>query len=306
LPALVRSTLESMRPHFDRRKQVLSADVPDELVAHVDSTRIAQVITNLLDNAARFTGNDGSIRVELRGTHDAAILRVIDSGIGIRPSQLERVFDMFTRVERAGVGAEPGLGIGLALARRIAEMHGGKLTAYSNGEGHGATFTLTIPLSQAARTAATPDPPVDSQSGESKAPLAIVVVEDNEDVADMLVMWLQQFNHRVTVARTGNAGVEAIRTQKPDLVICDLGLPDLHGTEVCRQIRSFDGEFRPVMVALTGWGREHDIRETKEAGFDHHLVKPVVPEKLLALLESVAAARAEGPTRTETPPQLLH
>ena len=304
LPGLVRSTLESMRPHFERRKQVLGADVPDELVAHVDSTRIAQVITNLLHNAAKFTDNGGSIRVELKGTHDAAVLRVIDSGIGIRPSQLERVFDMFTRVERAGVGAEPGLGIGLALARRIAEMHGGKLTAFSDGEGHGATFTLTIPLTRAARSAATPDPAAGARRTESDTPLDIVVVEDNEDVADTLVMWLQQFNHRVTVARTGNAGVEAIRSQKPDLVVCDLGLPDLHGTEVCRQIRSFDGESRPVMVALTGWGREDDVRRTKEAGFDHHLVKPVVPEKLLALLESVAAARAEG-TRTETP-RLLH
>ena len=138
-----------------------------------------------------------------------------------------------------------------------------------------------------------PDPPI------------VVVVEDNEDVADMLVMWLQQFSHRVTVARTGNAGVEAIRTQKPDVVVCDLGLPDLHGTEVCRQIRSFDGEPQPVMVALTGWGREDDVRRTKEAGFDHHLVKPVVPEKLLALLESVAAARAEGTPRPQTP-RLLH
>lgn len=137
------------------------------------------------------------------------------------------------------------------------------------------------------------------------APLNIVLVEDNEDVADMLVMWLEQLNHRVTVARNGNDGIEAVRAQKPNLVVCDLGLPDLHGTEVCRAVRGFSADYQPVIVALTGWGREDDVRRTKDAGFDHHLVKPVSPEKLLALLESVAAACGEGAESAEAS-RLLH
>lgn len=305
LPAVVRATVESMRAHFERRQQEVSTELPDGLSAYADSTRVAQVITNLLHNAAKFTNSGGSIRVELEEVRGTAVLRVSDSGIGIRPDQLERVFDMFTRVERAGVAAEPGLGIGLALARRIAEMHGGKLTAFSDGEGRGATFTLAIPLLQASQPKASSTAAAGAGSDESSAPLKIVVIEDNEDVADMLVIWLEELSHHVTVARTGNGGVEAIRTQKPDLVVCDLGLPDLHGTEVCRQVRRFPGTSQPVMVALTGWGREDDVRATKEAGFDHHLVKPIAPEKLLSLLQSVAKARSERDTADE-PSRILH
>jgi CheY-like chemotaxis protein len=259
----------------------------------------------LLHNATKFTNDGGSIRVELGGTPEAAVLRVIDSGVGIKPNQLDRVFDMFTRVERPGGGGEPGLGIGLALARRLAEMHGGKLTASSEGEGCGATFTLTIPLPEASQPAASAAPIGAPARTEASAPLNIVLVEDNEDVAEMMLIWLEGLNHRVTVARTGSAGIEAIRAQNPDLVVCDLGLPDLHGTEVCRQVRSFSSGSQPVMIALTGWGREDDVRRTKEAGFDHHLVKPVAPEKLSTLLKSVAAARSEAGATSEPSP-ILH
>jgi signal transduction histidine kinase len=305
LSAVVRATIESMRPRFERRKQVISAELPDDLTARVDATRIEQVLTNLLHNATKFTNDGGSIRVELGGTPEAAVLRVIDSGVGIRPNQLERVFDMFTRVERPGGGGEPGLGIGLALARRLAEMHGGKLTASSDGDGCGATFTLTIPLPEASQPAASAAPIGAPARTQASAPLNIVLVEDNEDVAEMMLIWLEGLNHRVTVARTGSAGIEAIRAQNPDLVVCDLGLPDLHGTEVCKQVRSFSSGSQPVMIALTGWGREDDVRRTKEAGFDHHLVKPVAPEKLSTLLKSVAAARSEGGTTSETS-RVLH
>jgi signal transduction histidine kinase len=305
LSAVVRATIESMRPRFERRKQTISAELPDDLTARVDATRIEQVITNLLHNATKFTNDGGSIRVELDGTPETAVLRVIDSGVGIRPNQLERVFDMFTRVERPGGAGEPGLGIGLALARRLAEMHGGKLTAASDGDGRGATFTLTIPLPEASQPAASPAPVGAPARTGASAALNIVLVEDNEDVAEMMLIWLEGLNHRVTVARTGSEGVEAIRAQNPDLVVCDLGLPDIHGTEVCKQVRSFSTGSQPVMIALTGWGREDDVRRTKEAGFDHHLVKPVAPEKLSTLLKSVAEARSEAGTTSE-PSRILH
>jgi CheY-like chemotaxis protein len=246
----------------------------------------------LLHNAAKFTPDGGSVRVELSAESHGAILRVIDSGAGVLPDQLERVFDMFTRIHRPGVVAEPGLGIGLALARRLAEMHGGSLTVTSDGEGRGATFTLLLPTSGTVhRPSAAPGA---SPSLPDAPRLDIVVVEDNEDIADALFDWLEELGHRVTVARTGRAGVESVRANQPDLVLCDLGLPDLDGLAVCRQIREFPADRQPVMVALTGWGREDDLRRTAEAGFDHHLTKPVAPEKLNALLHAVGKASMEA------------
>lgn len=293
LAALVRSTVEGARPWFDRRKQQVTVDIPDELYAHADATRVAQVLTNLLHNAAKFTPEGGRIQVQLVRVGEHATVRVIDSGSGIRADQLERVFDMFARVERPGVAPESGLGIGLALARRLAEMHEGSLTAVSDGEGRGATFTLRIPalspnLEEAALQPDSAAPVVEGR------PLEVVVVEDNDDIADVLAEWLSQLGHTVRVARMGRRGIELVQEQAPDVVVCDLGLPDLDGMEVCREVRRLPLDHQPVMIALTGWGREDDVRSTREAGFDHHLVKPVATEKLEALLGKVGEARANG------------
>jgi len=296
LAPLVRATVDSARPWFDRRGHQLSAEVPAELMAYADATRVAQVLTNLLHNAAKFTAEGGAIRVELVQAGDRARLSVIDSGSGIRADQLERVFDMFARIERPKASTEPGLGIGLALGRRLAEMHGGSLTVSSPGEGHGTTFTLDIPAGGApSAPIASPEPiaPV-----EASGALSIVVVEDNHDIAEVLEEWLKELGHEVTVAYTGQSGVEAIRTKRPELVVCDLGLPDVGGVEVCRRVRAFDAENQPVMVALTGWGRPEDLRQTKEAGFDHHLVKPVAPEALQSLLATVSKERQAAASST--------
>jgi signal transduction histidine kinase len=290
LSGLVTSTVEGSRAWFDRRKQTVSLTIPEQLFAHADPTRIAQILTNLLHNAAKFTPEGGSIRVELARVGEHAVLKVIDSGSGIRADQLERVFDMFARVARPGVASETGLGIGLALARRLAEMHGGSLAAVSEGEGRGATFTLRVPALSAPVVEAT-----ERANGSSPhvpgGPLDVVVVEDNDDIADVLAEWLEQLGHTVRVARQGKRGVELIRERPPDLVVCDLGLPDVDGMEVCRQIRCLPLDPQPVMIALTGWGREDDLRATHEAGFDHHLVKPVATDKLEALLGKVSVIR---------------
>jgi CheY-like chemotaxis protein len=203
---------------------------------------------------------------------------------------------MFARIERPGVSAEPGLGIGLALARRLADMHGGTLGVYSRGEGHGTTFTLQIPLSDAA--AASPAAGSGVAVDAPVPPLRIVLVEDNHDIAEVLATWLLDLGHQVTVVHTGEAGIAAIREQRPALAICDLGLPDLDGVDVCRHVRTFAADAQPVMVALTGWGREEDQRVTKDAGFDRHLVKPVAAAALLELLKNVAAAQAGQGERT--------
>lgn len=292
LGALVRGTVEGTRTWFERRKQSVSLDVADDLFAHADATRVAQVLTNLLHNAAKFTPEGGSIHVELVREGDDAVLRVADSGAGIRADQLERVFDMFARVARPGA-PESGLGIGLALARRLAEMHGGSLGVVSAGEGRGATFSLRIPaLFNVAPDVAAPANGTVTRSGNA---LDIVVVEDNDDIADVLSEWLGELGHTVRVGRTGSAGVAQTRERVPDLVICDLGLPDVDGLEVCRQVRRLPLERQPVMVALTGWGREDDLRSTCAAGFEHHLVKPVAADKLEDLLAKVGESRTGSP-----------
>ena len=288
LSAVLRSTVESVRPFFERRNHVLGAVYSGAIYADADHTRISQILTNLLHNAAKFTPTGGAIQVALDHDDGMAVFKVTDSGAGIRADQLERVFDMFARIERPGVSAEPGLGIGLALARRLAGMHGGTLEVESAGEGQGATFTLRIPASTPLDIAVNSErkPPLERAS----EPLEIVVVEDNPDIAEVLVNWLEDLGHRVKVAHTGQEGVDLIRDSKPKLVVCDLGLTDMDGLDVCRRVRALPVSDQPVMVALTGWGRDEDLSATKAAGFDHHLVKPVAPEALQAVLSGVRKA----------------
>jgi signal transduction histidine kinase len=292
LSALVRSTIDANRPWFEKHRQTLSSEIAAPIVAWADPTRFAQILTNLLHNAMKFTADGGSVRVELEREGESAVLRVIDSGVGVRADQKERLFEMFARVERNGVSTESGLGIGLALARRLSELHDGRLDASSEGEGRGTTFSLTLPVlppEELAPARSSERPP----AIDGTPPLGIVVVEDNDDVADVLVEWLAGHGHRVTVARTGTLGLDAIGQSRPDLVICDLGLPDLDGLDVCRAVRSSSSVSQPVMVALTGWGREQDLRATKDAGFDYHLVKPVAPDALRSLISKVSGANGQ-------------
>jgi signal transduction histidine kinase len=291
---LVETTVESARPQFDRRQQHLSTNVHGHIRASVDPTRLAQILTNLLTNASKFTPNGGNIAVHVDLEDSRAVIRVVDSGAGIPGDQIERVFGMFARITRAEGLQESGLGIGLALARRLAEMHGGTLTAASEGEGRGTTFTLALPAiglaSEALSTSAGIDIP-------ARAPgaLSILVIEDNEDVAETLVMLLEDLGHQVGLAYSGNAGIRQVEETRPDVVLCDLGLPELGGVEVCRRIRTLRNINQPVMIAITGWGRDEDRQRTREAGFDHHLVKPVAIENLIDVLRSLAerpAARA--------------
>jgi signal transduction histidine kinase len=305
LAALVESTVAAARSFFKPETQTLSLDLGAEPIdADADPTRVAQILTNLLHNAAKFTSTNGRVAVDLRRVGTAAIIRVSDSGAGIPPDQLERVFDMFTRIVRPGVTVESGLGIGLALARRLTELHGGTLTASSAGEGKGTTFTLSIPAIPAAvalaeeASAANANANANRSSRRGSAPpMTIVVIEDNDDAANTLVEWLQELGHRVEVARSGPRGVELVQATAPKVVLCDLGLPGMDGLAVCRSIRALPGQAQPMMVAMTGWGRNDDRMRTKDAGFDHHLVKPVEPAKLAALLHAASEQAASGASR---------
>jgi signal transduction histidine kinase len=285
LRALFESTAETFRPMLATRNQVLELALTRDLTVMADPTRIAQVLGNLLSNAMKFTPAGGQIRIELVREGSHAVARVIDSGIGIPAGQEDRIFEMFARVVRPGRSPQPGLGIGLALGRRLATLHGGTLDGQSKGEGHGSTFTLILPLAQGGQV-----PSLDASSAaEARGPgkaREILVVEDNEDVASILVELLEEHGHSVSAVQTGADGVRRAQELQPEIILCDLGLPDMDGFEVCRQIRAMALDRQPVMVALTGWGRESDREGTKAAGFDYHLVKPIGSAELEGILES--------------------
>ncbi len=285
ISAVIEHALEMTRPFFARRNQSIRMEHETPVWAFVDPTRIAQIIGNLLNNASKHSPSGTQVRVDLRREDGMVIVRVIDDGAGIPPSQLERVFEMFATIARSTQVRSDGLGIGLALSRQLAELHGGTLTAESAGEGKGATFILSVPAGNPRIDAVTArKEPLRPRS--AAGPLSIVVVEDNADSADMMSAWLEHLGHTVQVARTGPDGLALVLAAQPDVVLCDLGLPEMDGADVCRQI-ILRMASPPVMIALTGWGMDQDRRRTVEAGFRHHLVKPVEPDSLRTVLESI-------------------
>ncbi len=287
LESLIQTAVEMNRPTFDQRKHTVTVTVANPVSALADPTRISQILANLLHNAAKYTPSGGRVAVELSSEDGHAWIRVIDTGLGIPADKIERVFDMFSRIERALPDSNRGLGIGLALARRLAGMHDGSLTASSSGEGKGTTFTLRLPATESTGAAAAR--PVELLPRRTKATtsLSVLVIEDNEDAAETLALWLQDQGHRVQLANTGTHGLALLQEMRPDIVLCDIGLPGMNGIEVCERVQDLATELRPIMVALSGWGMAEDRRRTKEAGFDHHLVKPVAADKLFALLQTV-------------------
>jgi CheY-like chemotaxis protein len=243
--------------------------------ANVDETRLEQVVTNLVGNALRFTPPGGSIDVTLRAVGNDAVLRVRDSGVGIPPEMLPRVFDMFVQGPRGPGGGPGGLGLGLTLVRRIIELHGGTVEAASEGPGRGSTFTVCLPAI-AAPAAPAPALPLGPRAADRRR---IVIVEDNADAREMLRVALELWGHEVHEAHDGPSGLATIMRLRPDVALVDVGLPEFDGYEVARQVRkSFGTTMR--LIALTGYGQPDDRRQALEAGFDAHLVKPVEADTL--------------------------
>jgi PAS domain S-box-containing protein len=285
LGQVMRQAVEASRPLFDARRQVLTVTPPREPVwLEADSTRLAQVLGNLLNNAAKYTDEGGRVWFTAAADGDAAVVRVRDDGIGISPDLLPHVFEMFTQGDRSLDRSQGGLGIGLTLARSLVEMHGGTLTVHSEGVGRGSEFVVRLPL----QAATPPQPSPDEGASTGGASLRILVVDDNRDSADSLALLLRETGHTVETAYDGVEALAAARRFAPAVVLLDIGLPGMDGYEVARSLRREPGRV-PLLVALTGYGQDDDRARALEAGFDEHLVKPANLAAVNALLKQAAA-----------------
>src|SRR5690606_27640761 len=259
-----------------------------------DPTRLAQVFVNLLNNAAKYTPPGGNISLLAAREGDTIVARVKDTGIGIPPDVLPRVFDTFTRVDHAADPSRAGLGIGLSLARHLVELHGGQIEACSDGPGHGSEFLVRLPVCVgAAGTQASREPAHGWETAEHRA-LRILVVDDNVDAAESISQLLRVAGHETHVAHDGLQAIEASARLDPDIVILDIGLPSVDGYEVARAIRGRGNGGHPRLIALTGWGQDEDKRLAAEAGFDRHLTKPVDPVLLRKIVEQGDVAAGDG------------
>jgi signal transduction histidine kinase len=287
LADVTQTAIETSRPFFEQRRQVLATELDRSLWAFADPTRVAQVVGNLLHNASKFTPEHGHVSVVLSYEAPNAVIRVVDAGAGIDSARLLRVFDMFTSSTKPGSSPTGGLGIGLALSRRLAQMHDGNLTLTSEGVGLGTQATFSLPAEPSAAVELSPTVVEGLPRAPRSSPAHVLIIEDNQDSAQVLAQALQAQGYCTTVANDGRTGLARARSIRPRIVLCDIGLPEMDGTEVCRSLRRAEPDYAPVMIALTGWGQQEDVRRTREAGFDHHLVKPVDPERLLQLLDSI-------------------
>jgi CheY-like chemotaxis protein len=258
----------------------LALEVPErELWVHADAARIAQIVGNLMHNAAKFTDGGGTVTVAVDATPEGrARVRVRDDGIGMPPEVLERLFQPFVQAEGTLARTRGGLGLGLALVKGLVELHGGAVTAASGGAGHGATFTVELPLDGVPVRAA------DAAAPRPMAPRRVLVVEDNPDSAETLRDLLELAGHQADIALDGRQALERARTARPDAIVCDLGLPDMDGYELARALRA-DPELSSVLlVALSGYALPDDLARSAQAGFDAHLAKPARFEAIEALL----------------------
>jgi signal transduction histidine kinase len=272
LTQVIQQAVETSRPQLEASAHRLSIELCNEtLTVNGDLARLSQVVSNLLNNATKYTepGGDITLSVERAGDHAQLIVR--DTGVGIAPHTLPLVFDLFSQAKGSLDKAQGGLGIGLSLAKSLVELHGGTITAASDGPGLGSQFTVQLPLtSESRQVRAAP-----AQTLASAAPRRVLIADDNRDAAEMLAELLTAHGHDVHIAHDGLEAVEAAVRLQPDIVLLDLGMPKLDGYEAGKQIRQLLGRHPPLLVALTGWGLEEARRRTQQAGFDAHLVKPI-------------------------------
>jgi signal transduction histidine kinase/ActR/RegA family two-component response regulator len=291
LESLVHNAVEANRAALAAKRIALSIELPqDQCVVDVDPTRFVQILSNLLHNAAKFTDDDGSVRIAAKITRPTGAvlpllsISVVDSGIGISQDLLPHVFDLFTQGETRS--AQPGLGIGLALARRLVELHGGRLDARSDGHGRGSEFAVRLPLTTTASVVA-----VEKRVDEPRLERRILVVDDNRDAANATAMLIEELGGDARVAYGGESALAMLQDYEPEVILLDIGMRGIDGYETCRRMRRVLGN-QVLLVALTGFGQDQDKEKARRAGFDAHLTKPADGAALAGILAPRASGRA--------------
>ena len=295
LGAVFETAVEAARPLIDGKRHVLAIELPmPDVEIDADPLRLAQVISNLLTNAAKYTDAGGRIALVGRVVPPNLLISVRDSGIGLSPAALRSIFEMFSQVADTLNRSEGGLGIGLALVKGLVELHGGSIEARSDGPGRGSEFVVHLPLPIEAGAAVPDADALDDGTGR-RSGHRVLVADDNRDAADSLGMILGMWGHDVRVAHGGREALQAAAEFRPDVVLLDIGMPDLNGYETAQALRATPGGAQLELIALTGWGHPDDKRRAAEAGFDRHLTKPVDPAELERLLRAGARGGGEAP-----------
>jgi two-component system CheB/CheR fusion protein len=284
---VLKAALQTVKPSIEKRGQLLDVEQASRpLIVNGDEVRLVQIFTNLLDNAEKYTQEKGRIRVALRRDGRDALLSVADNGIGIAAEVLPQVFNFFMRAEPTSRNQIGGLGLGLALVQRLVELHGGSVEARSEGLGRGAEFVVRLPLVN-SNVETTPPSRGGSIVGRAGVGRRILLVEDNSDVAETMRLVLELAGHHVFQAVDGQSAMKAVAEKRPDIVLLDIGLPDITGYEVAKRLRADPATANATLIAITGHGAPSEVTRAKEAGIDHHLVKPVEISALLALIDDV-------------------
>jgi PAS domain S-box-containing protein len=293
LRAAIEHAVEMEQPRITAAQLNLSTNLPSEPVwIEGDALRFEQIFANLVDNAVNYNEPGGRIGLTVEVANPSsgqalreAIVRVQDTGIGIQPDQLSKIFEFFARGDVAPARRTTGLGIGLALAKNLVELHSGTIEAFSQGPGQGSTFTVRLPLPSEVRASqpGSASQPSSSESGKSSAPRRILVIDDNSDAAEALAELLRAFGHDVQIALSGPDGLRSAAVLRPEVVFVDIAMPEMDGYEVARQLRRQTGP-KTNLLALSGYGSNEDRRRSLEAGFDTHLVKPIDANALANIL----------------------
>ncbi|HEU4516293.1 MAG TPA: PAS domain S-box protein [Steroidobacteraceae bacterium] len=288
LADVIATAVEAAQPFLDAKRHALFLSLPPHpVVVDADPVRLAQVFSNLLINAAKYTCDEGRVELAVTNGQPDVTVTVRDNGIGISPEMMPKLFNLFTQAHTTLDRSDTGLGVGLALVRGLVNLHGGSVSARSEGQGRGSEFVVRLPIGEVEAPAASNGEP--ARPGLARA-LRVLVVDDNRDAADSCATLLELEGHRTATAYTGTGGLALGDAFHPQAVLLDIGLPDVNGYEIARRIRATDWGRHIYLVAITGWGQEADRERAFAAGFDHHLTKPVTPQVIETLLRELAAA----------------
>jgi CheY-like chemotaxis protein len=289
LSSVIEGALETSRPVIEAAGHALKIEMEEgPLVLDADQMRLSQVVSNLLNNAAKYTDAGGEIRLIVEREGDTVLVRVRDTGIGIPADMLPRVFEIFTQVNRTNRDSQGGLGIGLALVRTLVTMHGGTVEAHSAGIGCGSEFIVRLPLIPSDLLVG--QGAIPASDTQASCGMRVLIVDDNRDAAETLGVLLDSIDCRTELAFNGRSALSAMDRFRPDVVFLDLGLPGMDGYEIARRIRARSEFNNVVLIALSGWGKEEDCRRSQEAGINHHLIKPAEFEAIRTLLEMIRSA----------------